>query len=130
VSFLLGKEAVNFVVAHAIFFFADRWDGLYKANHSLIALGIELAIVAGLNTIEFFGAFGLRQGRDVGLDGVLEVGEEPEPIFELDFEGLIVDGGPGAHKVLLSTISSVLAQNGLNLEFIHQLHFPYVFLGE
>jgi len=130
VSFLLGIEAVNFMVAHAIFFFANCWDRLDKADHSLIALGIELAIITSFNTFKLVGAFRLWQGRDVGLYRVLEVGEETDAIFKLNFERLIVDCGPGAYKVLLSTIGTVLAKNGLNLEFIHQLYLPYVFLGE
>lgn len=76
------------------------------------------------------GTLGLWKSGELRLDRVLEVGKESESILELDLERLVVDGGPCAGQVLLCAVDSVFAEDGLDLEFVHELYFPYVLLSE
>lgn len=46
---LLGKEANNLVLAHAILLLVHGWDGLHETDHGLVALRVELAVVASLD---------------------------------------------------------------------------------
>jgi len=127
---LLGIKAVDLVLVHAILFFADSWNSLNETDHGFIALGVEFAIVTRFNAIEFLRALSLWQGGYLRLDCVLEVGQEPKTVFELDLKRLVVYCWPGAYQVLLGTVYSIFAEDGLDLELVHQLDFPDVLLGE
>ena len=116
---LLSVEANNFVIIHTVFFLVHYRDGLNKTNHCFVALGIEFAIITGLNRLKFAVSLCLWQRRKLWLDGVFEVGKETDAILKFDLERLVVYGGPGSGHVLLSASYSILAKNGLNLELIH-----------
>ena len=129
-SFLLGVEALYVVVAHAELQLADGRDGLHEADHGLVALGVELAVVPSFDRLEFVRSLCLGQGRNVLFNRVLEVGQESKPVFKLNFKRLVVNGRPGTHKVLLGAFDSVFAENGFDLELVHELYFPDILLGE
>ena len=130
VSLLLSVEAVYLVLVHAVPFFADGGNGLHKADHSFVALRVEFAVVARLNVVKFLCSLSLWKGGYVGLDCVFEVGKETKSILQLNLERLIINCRPGTHEVLVGTVNSVLAEDGLNLELGHQFDLPDVLLGK
>lgn len=119
VRLLLCVETADLVVIHAVLLLADGRNGLHEAYHSLVALGVEFAVIAGLDAVKLLRTVCLRQRRYLWLDSVLEVGQETETVFQLDFERLIIDSGPRAYEVLLRAVDSVLAEDGFDLEFVH-----------
>jgi hypothetical protein len=65
---------------------------LREADHALVALGVELAVVARLQAGHLREVRGGRRCRRVVFERVPEVGQEPQPVVELDLVGLVVDG--------------------------------------
>lgn len=126
--FLLSKEANNFVLCHAIHFFALMRDSLYKTNHCFVTLWIEFTVITSLNRFKFIWTILLWQHWELRLDSVLEICKETEAILKFNFEGLIVDCGPCASQVLLGTFDSIFAEYGLNLELVHELDLPNILL--
>ena len=43
---------------------------------------------------------------------------------------MVVNGRPFARKMLCGAVDPILAENCLNLELVHKLHFPNVFISE
>ena len=101
VGLLHSKEAANLMISHRVLLFACGWNGLHETDHGLVTLGVELAVISGFELSKTILFIILWLLRDVRLYGILEVGEESQAIFELNFEGLVVNGGPGADKVLI-----------------------------
>jgi hypothetical protein len=130
VSFLFAVEADNVVVCHALLLLAYGRDSLHKAHHCLITVRIKLVVVASLQTCECLNEFLLRVFRDVTLYAILEVGEEAEAVFKLNFEGLIIDWRPSSTHLLIKALLSVFTELSLNLVFVHELDLPDVLLVE
>ena len=93
---------------------------------------VELSVIARLQ-----GLIGLHQltwlARPLGdlvLDGVLEIGQKPHSVLQLDGEGLIIDWRPGSTDKVRVAVLLVLALLSLHLVLVHDLDFPDVLLGE
>jgi hypothetical protein len=99
----------------------DLGDALHKTNHSLIAVRVKFVVVSCLQRDELFSSILGWVFRDLWLDGVLEVGQEPHSVFQLDLEGLVVNGGPGAGDVLFGAVLAPFAELGFGLELVHEL---------
>jgi hypothetical protein len=70
----------------------DFWHFLHKSYHRFIAVRIEFVVVTCFQGNKLFcSIFGWVFG-DLRLHGVLEVCEESHSVFQLDFEGLVVNG--------------------------------------
>lgn len=82
-----AEEALDPVVRQAVDLARHGRDRLDEANHALVALRVELAVVAGLQARHLC----KLDVRSVVLQRVAEVGEEPHAVFELDLVRLIVD---------------------------------------
>mmetsp|Transcript_35491 Transcript_35491/g.54296 ORF Transcript_35491/g.54296 Transcript_35491/m.54296 type:complete len:201 (-) Transcript_35491:6-608(-) len=118
------------MVSHGVLFLTDLGDGLHETHHGLVAMRVELVVVSRLNALEFIIPILLRQGRDVRLHGVHEVGEETQSVVEVDFERLVIDGRPRPGHWFLRALGASFTESGLGLEFIHEFDFPRIGLGK
>lgn len=85
-SVLFAVEADNFVLCHAIFILRNSGNGLNEAHHCLITLRVKFPIVTCFDTFKLISTIFDGINRCFFLDGVLEIGQEPQAIVNLNFE--------------------------------------------
>jgi len=73
---------------------------LHKANHGLVALGVEVNVVTGSNALESASTIGHGIVANGVLNIVPEITNKPLSIVQLDSKCLIVDGTPRAVNCL------------------------------
>ena len=129
-GFLDAVKALDHMVFHTILFFGDGGDSLYKSNHSLVTLGIEFTIVTCFDVLEKVWSFLDRVPGYFWLYSIFEIGKESQSILQLNWESLVVNGRPFACQMLRGAIYAIFTENCLNLEFVHEFHFPNVFFSE
>ena len=76
VRLLDSVEALDLVVGEAVDLVRQRWHCLYEANHALVALRVELAIVARLQVGHLCEFCLCRRSWRVVFKRVAEVGQE------------------------------------------------------
>jgi hypothetical protein len=129
-GFLDAVKALDHMVCHTILLFDDGGDCLDKTDHSFVTMGVEFTIIAGFDVLEFIRAFFDGLLGYFWLNGILQIGEESQTILQLDSERLVVNGRPFARQMLRGAGYAILAEDCLNLELVHELHFPDVFFNE
>ena len=113
---------------------------MHQADHCSPAVTVELVVVARFDVVKVGNALSLSCRDGVlghrGLEVVSQVGDEAHSIVKLDVKRLIVDGGPVALDQALFTVLwrltrlGVLAEDGLSLEVLQQVHFVGVLLSK
>jgi hypothetical protein len=94
---------------------------------------VELAIVSCLQSLVCLHKliwFGLTCLDDVVFDGILEIGQKPHSVLELDSERLVIDWRPGATDKVGWALLLALTMLSLHLVLVHDLDFPDLLLGE
>lgn len=84
-----------------------------EADHRGIAHGAELislGFIIGQNSLEVGGISVLQVIGDVRLQLVLEVGKELQVVLEVDLQGLVVVGVPGALDFIRRALGRVAAR--------------------
>lgn len=123
---LLGVEALPVVLLHA----AVAVHVLHEADHGLVALGIEVDVVAGSNSLETRCSIVERVVTDSVLNIVAEVAYESLSVVQLDPERLIVNGTPGSVDGLAVALVFGGAFGGLRLVAVEQLRPVDLFIVE
>lgn len=139
----LSGEAMHLVLLHTALLTSDLGNVLDEANHGLRAIGIELLVVAGLESLEWSCTFRLRRDQRIMSDIILEVipqvRDESLSVIELDVQSLIINGSPVALDQLLVAVGRrlsllkagcVFANHRLDPEVVHQVHFVRVLICE
>lgn len=96
VNGLLAEETTDLVVSQTVGLVRGRWHSLHEANHSFVAFRVELVVVACLKVSELSKTSGQWVRRDVLFHSVLEIGQKPQSILQLNFKCLVVNSGPSA----------------------------------
>ena len=96
VNGLLAEETTDLVVSQTVGLVRGRWHSLHEANHCFVAFRVELVVVACLKVSELSKTSGQWVRRDVLFHSVLEIGQKPQSILQLNFKCLVVNSGPSA----------------------------------
>jgi hypothetical protein len=128
VSFLLTVKAGNFVICHSVSLLCPCWHCLHKANHCLITLRIEFAIITSFNVSKLTSSVLLGILRDGSFDVILEISKESQTVFKFYCEGLVINWGPRSCQMLCCARNSIFAKDCFYLGFVHELNFPDIFL--
>ena len=94
---------------------------------------VELAVVSCLQSLVSLHKhvrFCLSTFNDVILDGILEIGQKPHAILELNSKGLVIDWRPSTTDEVRRALFFALTVLGLNLVLVHDLDFPDLLLDE
>lgn len=124
---LLGVEALAVVLFHA----AVAVHLLDEANHGLVALRVEVDVVAGPDSREAIGTVNDRVLTNVVLDVIPEIGDEALAVVELDAERLIIDSTPRTVNYFAALALALgLALLGLSFVAIQEHRAVDLFLRE
>lgn len=112
---LFCVEALAVVLLHA----TTSVDGLHKTNHRLVALRIEVDVVAGSDSCKATCTIRKWVITNGLLDVIAEITNEPLTIAELNSEGLIINGTPctvNCFTVALALFGTLLSSGFVPIE--------------
>ena len=109
---------------------SDGRDFLDEAHHGLIAVSVELVVVTCLQRYEFFLSILGGVLGNLWLHCVFEVRQEAQAIVKFYFIRLVIYCAPCSWHLLALTFATILTEDGLSLELVHELDSPDIFSVE
>ena len=118
-------KALYSVIIHSVGLIGSyRRNCLHEAHHSPVAVSVKFVVVPRLERLKLFRAILGGIFRNLRLDGVFEVGQEPQSILQLDLEGLVVDGRPSSCNLGGFALAALGTVSCLRQILVHQFDFP------
>lgn len=131
VAILRPMEALNWMCAKCALSTAHAWDTLDEADHSLSTVGVEAAVVAGVDISHHESLLVVDGvGSEGGLGVVTEVGDESLAVCQFNFHCLIINCGPLSRNRLTLLALFVAAECGLGLVVVTEVDFDGSGVGE